>query len=141
MNCHDISEYWDDYRDGTLDSQDRGRFAAHLSACSRCAGLYERETGYLAELNDAAGAPQDAGFVDAVMARWLEPPRPLRVARWRVPAAAALVASSSINNSPAFTTCPSRTRMRRTTAVSMGCNTLVRLLTTVRPGATATMSS
>jgi hypothetical protein len=31
--------------------------------------------------------------------------------------------------------------MRRTTAVSIGCNTLVRLLTTVLPGATATMSS
>ena len=99
MNCHEIAEYWDDYRDGMLGSQDRGRFAGHLAACGRCARLYERETGYLAALREPApgsDAKQDA-FVEAVLDRWAEPARPLAVLRWRVPAAALIALGAVVS--------------------------------------------
>src|SRR5262245_30546709 len=54
--------------------------------------------------------------------------------------AAFTVGSSSISTSPAFTACPSCTRIDRTTPVSNGWITLVRPLGTIFPGADATMS-
>ena len=55
--------------------------------------------------------------------------------------ALAMVGSSSTSTWPALTRSPSRTSTLRTTLASSGWMTLVRSLTMMRPGATATMST
>lgn len=57
-----------------------------------------------------------------------------------VVSAVVIVASSSTSTWPACTLSPSFTSTRLTTLFSSGCSVLVRSLTTMRPGATATMS-
>lgn len=98
MNCDQIAQLWDDYRDGTLDAQRRGWFAAHLAACGRCAQRYERESAWLGALSEpaAARAQEDAAFVQTVLERWQEPARPVAVLRWKVTAIAAMVALGAV---------------------------------------------
>ena len=98
MKCHDIEHLWDEYRDGTLASSERGRFAAHLAECPRCAAQYAQETRWLAGLNQEQPAARDPWFTEAVLQQWEHPPITwVRWIKWSgVAAALALAATVAV---------------------------------------------
>jgi hypothetical protein len=125
--------------------QDRLAVISAHSACS-CAAVDAASAGVVGDSHAAAFAagtgdvPRRSASISAVVRRASERAA-CNCSRMLAVSAAALVASSSTLTWPALTESPSFTKTCLTTLVSSGCRVLLRSLTTIRPNATAMMSS
>ncbi len=97
MNCQQVRQIWDDYRDNQLTDSPRYSFERHMRGCPHCAELWAFETQWLEkigrdeqDIEPAAEQAPGPRFAIAVVERWQKEhpaPRSFRFAPWMAVAA------------------------------------------------------
>jgi hypothetical protein len=74
MNCHDLQNSWDNYRDdpAALTGAERAAIEGHLRRCPACAAVWARESAWLDSLAAEAADPLPAagGFRASILNKW-----------------------------------------------------------------------
>ena len=86
MNCQQMREHWDEYRDGQLHILQRESFENHLAGCATCAAAWQRESDLLAELarHDTLSPRQSHLMTLSVLNDWTQSQHAARVHHLRL---------------------------------------------------------
>lgn len=94
MNCEQVRQLWDEYRDGGLHGVEAHGLEQHLADCPSCEKLWRRESSWLNVLGEKTPIVDEkpGAFAASVVKRWERAGQPSVIGRiTRLSAAAAVI--------------------------------------------------